>query len=228
MKKERSISIVIPAFNEQENIREAVESAVTEARKLTADYEVIVLNDGSNDDTQEVLDSLKNGVSKLSVLIHQKNLGIEPTLKDLYKAAKKEITFFNGADNEIKMSVLTSLIKKMDEGFDIVVAKRETKNYNLFRGVLSWGFNFLIKIMFGVDPYDAGCAKLFKTEIYKNLKINSESPFGEAERLIKAHRMGFKISSVPVTHYRGEKVSSIKLKHALDSLGDLLRVLVSR
>lgn len=227
MKKPLALTIAIPAFNEENNLAESVTSALKEASKLTTDFEILVVNDGSTDGTLRILEKLAKAHKQLKIINHPKNLGIEASLKNLYQEANKEVTFFNGADNEIKMSVLPKLLQKLEEGNDIVVAQRKLKKYNIFRAIISWSFNFLIKSFFGFDPYDAGCAKLFKTKIYKGIKVKSASVFGEAERLIKASKMGYKISSVKVTHYPNKKPSSIKLMTPVLALKDFFRILIN-
>lgn len=222
MKKNLSITIAIPAYNEENNITEAIESALRVAAKETEDYEILVVNDGSTDSTGEILSSLAQKHPKIRVITHLVNQGIEPSLKDLYANSSKEVTFFNGADNEIKMSILPEMVNKLNEGYDIVVAKRRVKRYNLFRSITSWGFNFFVKTLFGLDPYDAGCAKLFKSQVYKNIKAESTSVFGEAERLIRAHKNGYKISFVPVTHFPKSGPTSINISHVFRAVKDLI------
>lgn len=224
--KNLALTIAIPAYNEEDNIKKAVLLAVKVADKLKTSYEILVVDDGSRDKTPLLLTKLNKKYSQIRIITHPVNLGIEPSLKDLYKNALGKITFFNGADNEIRMTILPEMIKKMREGNDIVVAQRISKEYNLFRHTLSWGFNFLIKMFFGFDPYDAGCAKLFKTSIYKNIKVKSTSVFGEAERLIKARRQGFRIASIKVTHYPNKKPSSIKLMTPLLAFKDFVWLLI--
>lgn len=224
--KNLALTIAIPAYNEEDNIEKAILLALKVAGRLGIDYEILVVDDGSKDQTPKILTRLSRKCPQLRVITHKENLGIEPSLKDLYKNASGKITFFNGADNEIRMTILPEMIKKMHQGNDIVVAQRISKKYNLFRHALSWGFNFLIKMFFRFDPYDAGCAKLFKTSIYQNIEVNSKSVFGEAERLIKASKNGYKIASIKVIHYPNQKPSSVKLMTPLLAFRDLVWLLI--
>ena len=226
--KKLALTIAIPAYNEEDNVEKAVLSATQVAEGLKISYEILVVDDGSIDRTPQILAKLRKKYSQIRIITHPVNQGIEPSLKDLYKNALGEITFFNGADNEIRMTILPEMIRKMKAGNDIVVAQRISKEYNLFRHTMSWGFNFLIKIFFRFDPYDAGCAKLFKTSIYQNIKIKSNSVFGEAERLIKASRQGYRLASIKVIHYPNQKPSSVKLLTPLLAFKDLLLLLVRR
>lgn len=220
--KKISLSIVIPAYNEENNIEEAILRAERAALRICGDYEIIVLNDGSTDRTAEYLSEIVASYPKLKIFNHSRNQGIEPTIKDLYKLASKKLIFLNAADNEIAFSILPNLLTKIQQGADIVVAKRITKEYSLKRKFVSWAYNFLSKVLFRVETYDAGCAKLVKASIYKNLKVRSTSVFAEAERLIRASRGGYKIESVPVTHFPKKGQSSFRLRHVFSSLKDLL------
>ncbi len=224
--KNLDLTIAIPAYNEEDNIEKAVLLAVKVADKLKISYEILVVDDGSRDNTPLLLTKLGKKYPQIRIITHPVNLGIEPSLKDLYKNALGKTTFFNGADNEIRMTILPGMIRKLKQGNDIVVAQRISKEYNLFRHTMSWGFNLLIKLFFGFDPYDAGCAKLFKTSIYKKIQIKSTSVFGEAERLIKASRYGYKISSVKVTHYPNQKPSSVKLWTPVLAFRDFVWLLI--
>lgn len=220
-----SITVAVPAYNEAENIEKVLQDAFREVRALTGDYEVLVVNDGSSDKTLAILKKLQTKYSPLKIIHHPYNLGIEASLKDLYNHSRKELTFTNGADNEIRMSILPELVKKIEQGADIVVARRKVKKYNLFRLFVSWGYNFLIQFLFGFNPYDAGCAKVVKTPIFKNLEVRSKSVFGEAERLIRAQRRGYKIDFVLVTHYPNlNQPGNISYSQAYQSLVDALRL----
>lgn len=220
--KKISLSIVIPAYNEEDNIKESVFRAEKTALRTRGDYEIIVLNDGSTDKTGQYLSEVAINHPKLKIFSHEFNQGIEPTIKDLYRLANKELIFLNAADNEISFSILPDLLRELQRGADIVVAKRIIKEYNLTRRFVSWAYNFSSKALFRVETYDAGCAKLVRADIYKHLKVRSTSVFAEAERLIRASRAGYKIESIPVTHFPKKGQSSFRLRDVFSSLKDLL------
>jgi len=117
----------------------------------------------------------------------------------------------------------------LTSSFDIVIASRNNKHYGLIRKFVSWAFNSIPTILFGVDTYDAGAVKLMRREIITRFALVSKSPFSEAERLIRAARAGYRIKEYPV--YTSDRTSGrargVSVSSLIEACKDVVRVWVS-
>lgn len=222
-----SISAVIIARNEERTVAKVVNESIKVLPKLSEKYEILVNDDASSDNTPEILNSYAKKYPFIKVYHQKKALGISGGFEFLYKKAKYELIFINAADGQFTIKDLPAMVKKMDEGYDLVIGKRKNKiKYNFFRRFVSLMFNVLPKILFGVNLYDPGSNKLYKRGLLQSTKPQSKSIFSEAERIIRAYKLGFKISWVPIRHFERKKgtASSIRLKQAIDSFKDMIKL----
>jgi glycosyltransferase involved in cell wall biosynthesis len=220
-----SISVCIPAYNEESTLESAIAQVESVLVRLQCDYEIIVCDDASLDGTGEVLRRLAKQNSHLRPIFHEVNQGIYETFEELYVAATKEAVFLLPADLEWPPETLATLVNYLDEG-DIIVAARIRKYYGVSRSLISYIFNFIPWLLFGIRTYDAGAVKLVRTEVIRKVPIISKSPFSEAERIIRAVRAGYRLKIVPtVTRQRAAGVShGVRVKVLLVALADFLRV----
>jgi glycosyltransferase involved in cell wall biosynthesis len=217
------VTICIPAYNEEKTIAQAIYEAEETLRKAGVPGELLVLDDGSCDCTWEILQSVQKDLPSLQLRRHKVNQGIAETFNELYMWADRELVFLNSADGQWKMSVLLDMLPLM-ERYDLIVARRKVKHYSLSRRVLSWGFNALPVLLFGMHTHDAGSIKLVRREIY-DIPVISYGVFVEAERLVRASRLGYRIGFVDVDYFprRAGKASGARLALVVQSLVDLAR-----
>lgn len=223
-KNNPEISIVIPAYNEAENI----ESTVSKARKVGASYfngyEIIVVDDASGDDTSNIVKNMGKKDINVVVVTHEKNRGKAAALNTGFKKAKGEYIFYTDADNQYnidRVKYLKPLIGKAD----IVSGYRINKAISLFRKFASDFYNLIARVFLGIKARDIECAfKLFKSEKLKQIKIESAHFMVETEILAKATRMGFDIVDFPVRHYprTGGETSISFVKDTLRTIKGLI------
>ncbi|MDD5361977.1 MAG: glycosyltransferase family 2 protein [Ignavibacteria bacterium] len=198
---ELSLSVFFPAYYDEGNIAKVVDKAVEvlESLKLK-DYEVIIIEDGSPDKTGEVADSLAVKYEKVRVIHHVKNMGYGATLKDGFTSAKMDFVFYTDGDNQFDLDELKKFVAMLPFT-DIVVGYRKKKQYSLYRKFTSLSYNYLLKLIFGLDYWDIDCAfKVFPTKLFKEIKIDSVDAFIDAEIMLKAHLHGYKTVEMGVTH----------------------------
>jgi hypothetical protein len=120
------------------------------------------------------------------------------------------------------MKILIDMLELIDI-YDLIVARRIKKHYNLSRQIVSWMFNFLPRLLFGTQTYDAGSLKLVCREIY-NIPVKSTGVFVEAERIVRAKRLGYRIGSINVDHIPriSGKASGAKLALITQSIADVI------
>ncbi|MFQ6104068.1 MAG: glycosyltransferase family 2 protein [Candidatus Glassbacteria bacterium] len=197
----KSISIILPAYNEEQNIARSIEVSENVLKGLVDDYEIIVVNDGSLDRTEEVVSEISQTNSNVRCLSHRVNKGYGAALKTGLKNARKQLLFFTDSDLQFDISELKQLMSWIDT-HDIVIGYRKRRRDHTGRRFLGWGWTTLVSILFGLKVRDIDCAfKLFKKKVIDSISIDSIGAFVNSEILLRATRMGYSLKEVPVTHF---------------------------
>jgi glycosyltransferase involved in cell wall biosynthesis len=220
-----SISVCFPAYNEEATIGEVLQEAHRLLSESGLEYEILVCNDGSVDRTGDIIETLASHIPHLRIFHHPRNLGICCTFERLYSEASKEFVFLNATDRQWRTGILFDMLPLTKES-DIIVASRIKKHYGLLRQFVSWGFNTVPLILFGVRTFDAGAVKLTRREIIQRFSLVSTSPFSEAERIIRATRAGYRITEYPVevSLRKTGRARGIRFRFLLRALLDIPRV----
>lgn len=220
-----SVSVCFPAFNEEDSIERVLCEAHDLLSESGIEYEILVCDDGSTDRTGLIAEHTASRLPRIRVLHNPANRGIRVTFERLYREAQKDFVFLNSTDRQWETKVLFDLLP-FTRDFDIVIAARNNKHYGLVRGFVSWTFNVIPSFLFGVKTYDAGAVKLMRREIIERFTLVSQSPFSEAERLIRAARAGYRIQIHPVDvsprqtgHARGASLRAV-----IEAAKDVARV----
>jgi len=225
-----TLSAVLPAYNEEENIETATRRMVEALRSLNlADWEVIVVDDGSVDRTAEIADRLAaDDPDHIRVFHHNPNRGYAEALKTGFTNARHQLIFYTDSDNQFDVREITSLLPLIEDA-DIVNGFRIYRFDPLTRLVLSWGFNLLVRIIFRIKVRDIDCAfKLFRREVFDKVNIESKKFFVDAEVLAKARYFGFRMSEVGVRHYpRPAGRSTVRASHIPATLVELARIWIN-
>jgi glycosyltransferase involved in cell wall biosynthesis len=197
-----SVSVCFPAYNEEPTIARVLEDAHALLATSGLDYEMLVCDDGSTDGTGAVVDDIVARHPQMRGIHHARNQGIRETYEHLYREAAKDFVFLNSTDGQWDTAVLFELLPQTRD-WDVIIAARRRKHYPPVRAFISWGFNLIPGMLFGVQTHDAGAVKLVRREIIQRFPLVSRSPFSEAERLIRAARAGYRITDHPTdTHAR--------------------------
>jgi glycosyltransferase involved in cell wall biosynthesis len=197
-----SLSIVIPAYNEAADIEIVVRDALAAGAEQTRTLEVIVLDDGSTDDTGTILGRLADTEPRLRVLSREENRGIEASLRQLYAAARYAWIFANSSDQQWPMSNLAVMAREVAAGADLVVGARTDRRlvYGVSRRLLSLGYQLVVRAL-GSPVGDPGSIKLGRRELFTT-PVAARGVFAEGERVIRAARRGFRVVECPVEFRR--------------------------
>ena len=219
----KGITICIPAYNEERTIERVVTEADLALKQVAVPGEILLIDDCSTDRTWEILGNLQKTLPVLRLRRHSSNQGIARTFAELYQWASKDLVFLNSADGQWKMSALLELLPMAGQ-YDLIVARRRVKHYGFSRQLVSWLFNVLPVIFFATRTYDAGSVKLVRRAIYE-IPIISAGVFGEAERIIRASRRGFRIGVKDVEHFPRQtgKAAGASPSLSAEAMVDLLR-----
>ena len=193
-----SVSLLIPAYNEETTLAATVGRAQRAVRACTEDYEIVVLDDASRDSTAEISRRLADDDPRhVRALRHETNRGIAATFEDLYRAASKDYVFLVPADNEFPPEILEQIVPMLSH-CDVVLCQRTHKPYTFWRKIVSGAYRRLPRLLFGVDLHDAGSIKCVRREIFERVPVVSKGVFVEAERLIRAARRGYRFGVVEI------------------------------
>jgi glycosyltransferase involved in cell wall biosynthesis len=222
-KSPTGVTICIPAYNEETTIAHVVKDAGSVLEQIAIPGEILVIDDCSVDGTWNILCNIQKTLPALQIRRHAVNQGIAATFAELYQWASKALVFLNSADGQWKMAALLDLLPMAGE-YDLIIARRRQKHYGLGRLLVSWLFNAVPVIFFATPTYDAGSVKLVRREIY-DIPLISSGVFGEAERIIRARRRGFRVGVKEVEHFprRAGTASGAKLSLILEGLLDFLK-----
>lgn len=196
-----SISLFLPCYNEADNVARTARQALDVLGRLGADFEVIIVDDGSTDATGEIADSLAAENDRVKVLRHPTNRGYGAALQSGFKAAQKELVFYTDGDGQFDINEMPALLPLLKK-YGIVSCYRLNRQEGLIRRINGWCWTKLVCFMFGMRLRDIDCAfKLYKREIFDNIKILSTGALVDAEILARAIRKGYTVTQVGVHHY---------------------------
>ena len=196
-----SISVFFPCYNEQDNVARTVEEALAVLKELNADFEVIIVDDGSSDATGQIADRIASQNDRVKVVQHPTNLGYGAALKSGFNVATKELVFYTDGDGQFNINEMPPLLPLMKQ-YDIVSCYRLNRQDNIVRKINGWAWTKLSCLLFGMKIHDIDCAfKLYKREIFDNIKLLSTGALIDTEILVRAIRKGYCVTQKGVHHY---------------------------
>jgi glycosyltransferase involved in cell wall biosynthesis len=196
------ISLVLPCHNEAENLGWLLPHIAEVMPQLAERYEVVVVDDGSTDGSGQVASDVaaRLGMS-LRVIRHEAKSGYGITVADGLRVAQLEYTAFTDADGQFEVADFALLVPLLDSA-DLVGGWREERRDAAMRSVVSFVFNTLLRVLYGLRVRDVDCAlKIMRTDFLRAIDIESRSALMNAELYIKAQRSGRRIAQVPVPHH---------------------------
>ncbi len=196
-----SISVFFPCHNEAAAIESLVAKTVDVLEVISTDYEIIIVDDGSTDDTGQIADRLAAEITTVKVVHHDKNRGYGAALQSGFRAATKELVFYTDGDAQFDIAELADLPPLMRQ-YDIVSCYRRNRRDGLVRRLNAFCWGKLVSIVFGMKLRDVDCAfKLYKRRIFDDIEMKSTGALIDAEILARASKKGYTIVQRPVSHY---------------------------
>lgn len=196
-----SLSLVLPAYNEEDNIEVVVRQALEVLPGYTDGFEIIVVNDGSKDRTAEIIDRLATEDGRVRPVHHTVNQGYAGAVKTGFTASTCDYVMFMDADRQFDINDIR-LLSPFVPLFDIVAGFRMERSDPIVRRINAEVFNLAVRILFDVHMRDLDCAfKIFKGELIRSLSLTSHGALLNAEIMAKLRRQGASIVQVGVTHH---------------------------
>ena len=202
MKKLKSISAFFPAFNDGGTISSMVIAALITLPRVAHDYEVIVVNDGSQDYTAEMLEELSRIYSRVRIINHPRNQGYGSALRSGFAAAEKEWIFYTDGDAQYNPCELVTLVQAVRPDTDIINGYKISRSDPLHRVIIGRLYHHMVRIVFGFRLRDVDCDyRLMRARIFKEVKLYSTSGTICLEMIKKFQDAGYRFEEVPVHHY---------------------------
>lgn len=197
----QSISVVIPAFNEQESIEKAVCDAADFLPRCFEEWEILLVDDGSTDDTASIAQRISAAEPRVKLLRHPANRGYGRAIATGFGAARNELVFYTDADNQFDIRELAGMVP-LTRTADAVFGFRVQRYDPAVRRLLSWVYNRLVRVLFMVRVRDVDCAfKMFTRKVVDELAFESNDFFIDTELVARTARLGFKSVEKGVRHY---------------------------
>lgn len=219
----RLISFVIPARNEEKTIEPLYSQITQETKKLKLDIEIIFVDDGSTDNTYEVINSLSKKDPRIKIVKLRGGFGKSIALKSGFNISQGDVIFTMDADLQDDPHDIPKFINKLNEGYDLVSGWKKVRYDPISKKIPSRLGNFLTRLLTGIPIHDSNCGfKAYKKEVLKNVNL-----YGELYKYIPvfAHAQNFKLGEVIITHHpRKFGVSKFGIERNIKGILDLLTV----
>lgn len=197
-----SLSIFFPVYNDWGTIATMTIQAIYVAEKITQDYEIILVDDGSEEKTQNVLNFLKGRFPQIRVIHHEKNKGYGGAIKTGFKEAQKEWVFYTDGDAQYDVTELEKLAEALTDDVDVVNGYKIKRNDPFYRILTGKIYQYVSKYLFSLPIKDVDCDfRLLKNSAIKKIQLNSNSGTICVEMIHKLSKIGVRFKEVPVSHY---------------------------
>lgn len=225
-KRKEGISVILPAYNEDANIVNAINQALGVIPNITDDWEIIVVDDGSTDRTSEVIKKYNSLNERFIPIRHPSNRGYGAALKSGITNAKKDLIFFCDSDLQFDIMEIDKLLLWIDS-YDIVIGYRVKRQDSFQRRLNAFGWNLVVRLLLKIKVRDIDCAfKMFRRQVFDKIKIDAVGAMVNTDILAQSVKFGFKIKEVPVTHYprlKGRQTGA-KLRVIFKAFRELFRL----
>lgn len=196
-----SLSAFFPCYNEEENLKKLVDSTCSFLSTVAKKYEIIIVDDGSTDQTKKIIAKLQAECSQFRIISHPKNAGYGAALKTGIEHSKMDWVFWMDGDLQFDIKSLRGFVSYTDR-FDAIIGYRAHRADTFLRKVNGELYTRLINFLFGLDIRDIDCAfKLIRRKRLEKVTIETSSAFTSAEILIKLKRSGIAFKQLSVPHF---------------------------
>jgi len=194
------VSVVVPAYNEEVNLRPTVSIIADKLDELGTTFEVVIVNDGSTDRTQEIAEELAGDDARIRLFNHPHNLGPGSGVFTGIRESRGEFVIFIPADLALDIDELHKYIAASHDCDIVVGIRSDRRDYSLFRKFVSLVNITLIKLLFGMKERQFNYIHMYRREMLEQIHIESRGVFLTAEIMIKARDLGYRLREVDITY----------------------------
>jgi glycosyltransferase involved in cell wall biosynthesis len=197
----KSVSVFYPCYNEEANVERTTQAALAACKRLIADYEIIIVNDGSKDRTGEIADRLAAEHPRVRAVHNRPNRGYGGALQRGFREATKDFVFYTDGDGQFDFEELEQVLP-LTAQYDIVSGYRLDRQDPLPRKINAACWGTLVRALFGLSVRDIDCAfKIYPRRLFDEIEMRSTGALIDTEILARATRLGYSIGQIGVHHY---------------------------
>jgi len=223
------VSIIVPALNEENTIIKVVNSIIESCYKFNIDYEIILIDDGSSDKTSVIMKKISGSNINIKFIRHDKNMGIGKSFRDGVTISTGEAITWLPADGENRAEEILKYLPLLQYVDIVVPFVINTGIRNFVRRLISSLYLFAINFSFGTNFNYTNGTILYRKEIFKEVKVDSDGFFFNAECLIKAIRKGFIFAEVPIflKHRESSISKAVSIKNLFVLVKDFCKLFIN-
>lgn len=197
-----SISVFFPCYNDAGSIGLMVNDAKKVLEKMASDFEIIVVDDGSKDESRRLLKKMVEDMKSLKLVFHSKNQGYGGALKSGFEAAKKNFVFYTDGDGQYDVKELENLIGEIKDDVDVIQGYKLKRFDPWYRLIIGRSYHYFSKFMFGLKVRDVDCDfRLIKKAAIDSITLTHNSGVICVELVKKLQDKGYRFAEVGVHHY---------------------------
>lgn len=225
----RHLTVSIFAYNDAESLEPLVKEIVEAASQVTDDFGILIIDDGSKDQTLAVANKLAKADPRIEVLPHPVNLGFGPTLRDACIHPDSEWVLLLPGDGQVPPRELLKLYP-LTKNHQYIIGYRQLRKDPWYRSVNSWVYNRLVRMLAGRMIHDVNSSALIDRRVIAHVKFRAQSAFIHAELLLESLRHGASFTEVRIDHRQREfgMASGSKFSVIMATMRDLLKYLIRR
>ncbi|MEK7121857.1 MAG: glycosyltransferase family 2 protein [Patescibacteria group bacterium] len=200
--KKIDLTIFFPYLNDWGTVGSMILLSASTAKKLKKSFEILAIDDGSNNMSKDALDSMKRLVPNLRIIHHNKNTGYGGALRSGFRRSRGKLIFYTDGDAQYDVRELSKLFAVYKPGIGLVNGYKKVRHDPWYRTVLGGIYHHTVKIMFGLKIRDTDCDfRLIEKRVFDKVKLFESSGTICVELVKKISHFGYKIKEVPVSHY---------------------------
>jgi glycosyltransferase involved in cell wall biosynthesis len=222
---EEMISVIVPVFNEERNIEKTLTGLTKTLQDLACSFEIIVVNDGSTDNTRDVL----SGKAGIRLISYESNRGKGYALRAGLRRARGEFVGYIDGDGEIDPAYLADFYKEITRGdCEVIIGRKVRLKKDPLRKLYSHGFRFLVRFLFGLKVDTQTGIKLFDRKAKSLSGVRNDGYLYDLEFLIACSEQGFRIKEMPVVLADSKKLNRIHFLQVLGLLTEMVNLKIWR
>jgi glycosyltransferase involved in cell wall biosynthesis len=222
-----SLTAFFPAYNDEHTIEGIVRAAALEIGKVTDDFEILIINDGSKDQTGAIADRLARDLPGVRVIHHPRNLGYGAALISGFTNAQKDLIFYTDGDGQYDVREIHNLLARLRPNIDLVNGYKVKRSDAWYRILIGAAYRRVMRFAFALSISDVDCDfRLIRRHVFDVVKLKSTSGVICVEMARKFDENGFRMVEVPVSHYPRLHGRSqfFRISHLSHTLKGLLRI----
>lgn len=228
MQRRKSISIAIPALNEEETIEEVSKEALSELKKLTSNYELFLINDGSSDRTGKIIDKIARSSRHVRVVHHKTSKGFSGVIYASLKGASKQLVLLAPADGQFKFKQLPAFVDAIKH-YDVAFGYRVINEEKIIRKVQSLVFKILGYLLLGIRLKEFTFVSLWRKTVIDNLElnVNPKSNMVLHDLILQSNRLGCTFCELPINWYKrkgGQPKGTINISLIFSTLVEMIKL----